>query len=102
MKGKPAMAVVMGIKCDNPDCYFVDTTVTYEHYPEYINKPCPLCGQNLLTQNDYDMCKTLMDVVHNFNKEHANGDIDPNEKRCTVAVHLDGHDNVEIDVDEQS
>lgn len=102
MKEKPATAIVMGIKCDNPKCDFVDTTITYEDYKQYINKPCPLCGQNLLTQHDYDVCKTLMDVVNNINKEHANDIIDPNEKRYTVGVHLDGHNHVNINVDEQS
>lgn len=43
-----------GIVCDNPDCDYKDVTVKMEDYPDWVNKPCPKCGENLLTQEDYD------------------------------------------------
>lgn len=43
-----------GIVCDNPNCDFKDADASFETFGEYLNKPCPKCGDNLLTQQDYD------------------------------------------------
>ena len=44
---------IKGIKCDNPNCNFVDMSVSFESYKHYVNALCPYCGQNLLTSNCY-------------------------------------------------
>lgn len=51
--------LVQGIKCDNPDCDFIDMDVKMEDYPKWVNKPCPKCNSNLLTENDYAIVKYL-------------------------------------------
>lgn len=43
-----------GIKCDNKSCDYEDKEVKSTDYLSYLNKPCPKCGSNLLTQADYD------------------------------------------------
>ena len=43
-----------GIKCDTDGCGYHNPDVKFEQYPEYVNKPCPQCGANLLTQENYD------------------------------------------------
>jgi len=61
-----------GIKCDNPECDFADWTVKFEQYPEYINKGCPECGDNLLTKSDYENAVTLKaiaELVNSFSPE---------------------------------
>ena len=40
-----------GIKCDNPSCDFRDESIPVEDYKNWLNKPCPICGSNLLTKN---------------------------------------------------
>lgn len=45
---------IKGIKCDNVKCNFEDNTVLDSDYSNWLNKPCPNCGCNLLTQKDYD------------------------------------------------
>ena len=50
-----------GIKCDNPECGWADKTM--ELGEDHIGMPCPKCGQNLLTQEDYDNFKIVMDSV---------------------------------------
>ncbi|MCX5884341.1 MAG: hypothetical protein NT096_00250 [Proteobacteria bacterium] len=45
---------IAGIKCDAEGCTFRDDTVKMKDYKSWLNKPCPLCGANLLTQADYD------------------------------------------------
>jgi hypothetical protein len=38
--------------CDARGCDYTEYVGTVS--PEYIGKPCPKCGANLLTQEDYD------------------------------------------------
>lgn len=55
-------AIIQGIKCDNEECDYVDPTVQYEEYPNWLNKPCPMCGENLLTEKAYQDTKMIMDA----------------------------------------
>ena len=62
---------IYGIKCDK--CTYRDDTVEFEQYPEYINKPCPLCGTILLTDIEYQQCismyttyEKLERIIHNL------------------------------------
>lgn len=55
----PLKYTIRGIKCDNHECDFIDVDVTYKDYSQYLNKPCPKCGENLLTDHDYNLCKRL-------------------------------------------
>lgn len=57
---KAITTYVKGIKCDNEECGWKDPTVPYEDYPKYIDKPCPCCGANLLTRQDYLVTKELL------------------------------------------
>ena len=50
----PMMANISGLKCDNPDCDYKDDTIDSVDYEQHIDKPCPDCGESLLTQDDYD------------------------------------------------
>ena len=59
---------VGGIKCDNKDCSFKDMGVKFEDYDKWLNKPCPECGSNLLTQDDFDSTKVLMDITAFLNE----------------------------------
>ena len=52
-----------GIKCDNKECNFEDMSVLFEEYDKWLNKSCPDCGCNLLTQQDYDTVKVLVGLT---------------------------------------
>ena len=54
---------VSGIVCDNHKCDFRDDSVKMEDYPQWVNKPCPRCGENLLTEDDYQLAVNLSDSV---------------------------------------
>ena len=63
---------VGGLKCDNPNCDYSDMTVPFEDYESSVNKPCPKCGENLLTQEDYDQIVQLrnaVDILNSFSPE---------------------------------
>jgi len=51
---------IKGLKCDNPLCNYEDPDIPFEEY--IVGQPCPNCGSNLLTQEDYDTCKQAMEV----------------------------------------
>lgn len=57
---------ISGIKCDN--CSYKDYSVKFEEYPSYINKPCPICSHNLLTQKDYDKCVKMYNIAEKLGK----------------------------------
>lgn len=61
------------IVCDNPDC---DYTFPYSGESEklllaFVNVPCPKCGQNLLTPEDYLMAELLKKSVDRINKRFS-------------------------------
>lgn len=56
---------VKGIKCDA--CDYKDMTVPREDYPHWLNKPCPKCGANLLTEADFNTLKRLEKVTNFMN-----------------------------------
>lgn len=64
---KNAEVMIKGIKCDNPSCSFRDDSVMYEDYPKWLNKPCPICGHNLLTEKDYKACKAMVNMAKFLN-----------------------------------
>ncbi len=56
-----------GLKCDNTVCDWKDQTVLIEDYQEWLNKPCPKCGENVLTQTDYENAKKIYDTINYIN-----------------------------------
>lgn len=61
-----------GLVCDNSNCDWEDTTIKDEDIHKYINHSCPKCGENVLTQEDYDMHVALfnaVDFVNTLNPE---------------------------------
>lgn len=86
---------IKGIKCDNPNCDFREMTVEYKDYPTWLNKPCPKCGANLLTQNDLNTIKTLVQLVNIINwitKPFMF--LLKRQKRVTVKAEMNGTGNV--------
>lgn len=59
---------ISGIKCDNPECKYRDDEVKYEDYIHWLNKPCPECGSNLLTEADYNVVLKMVKAVNFINR----------------------------------
>lgn len=57
-----------GIKCDNPNCNYADASVPVSNYPKWINKPCPVCGSNLLTEDDYTAFMKMYKGIQGLNR----------------------------------
>ncbi len=56
-----------GLVCDNPECDWEDKNITFENLEEWLNKPCPKCGQNLLTEEDFLNAQILRKSVEFIN-----------------------------------
>lgn len=56
-----------GLICDNPSCDWTDKTILPENFPLWINKPCPKCGDNLLTLEDFDNYREVLYKVELLN-----------------------------------
>jgi phage FluMu protein Com len=57
---------IKGIKCDK--CDYTNMEVKFEDYEQWLNRSCPKCGANLLTQKDFDSTKMLVEITKAFNK----------------------------------
>jgi len=49
-----------GLKCDNPKCDWKSEDIKVEDAEKYLNTPCPKCGENILTEEDF---KNLQAVI---------------------------------------
>jgi hypothetical protein len=57
---------IVGIKCDH--CTWHDNSVRFEDYNAWLNKPCPVCGHNLLTEIDLKTAKKMLVVTRFINR----------------------------------
>lgn len=51
---------IEGIKCDH--CTWSDMRVKFEDYKNWVNRECPECGSNLLTEKNFSECLALKDL----------------------------------------
>lgn len=56
-----------GLKCDNPSCDWKDESIHMDDYKAWLNKPCPKCGENVLTEEDYQNALVLKAMVGMLN-----------------------------------
>lgn len=63
------------LNCDNPDCGHVEHVGTIT--ADMIDMPCPKCGENLLTAEDFEgweVVKMLMDAAQSVVGDVDDGD----------------------------
>ena len=73
-----------GLKCDY--CTYKDESIKREDFEISINKPCPECGENLLTFQDYINILLVEKAVEETNRiviDEPKGEI----KTVTVDTH---------------
>lgn len=78
-----------GIKCDTMGCSYRDDSVKVEDYPSWLNKPCPKCTSNLLTQQDYDDVQQLLHNVRLMNALFSAPK--PDEEIVTGEIQMSGN-----------
>ncbi|ACA57445.1 hypothetical protein HYH96_17815 [Clostridium botulinum] len=87
---------IKGIKCDNPECDFRDDNVQVEDYDKWLNKSCPKCGANLLTQADYDNTKAILEIVKITNSIFPKRK--DNEEIVTGKIEMDGTGKIDFTI----
>lgn len=88
---------IHGIKCDNPHCDYNDMTVRVENYDKWLNKPCPKCGENLLTEKDYESVKMIMSLTENINNIFPK--CKEEEQIYKASIDMDGSGKMEMKID---
>lgn len=64
-----------GLICDNTNCDYRDSSVDFHDLRNHINRPCPKCGENLLTEDDCARAEDAMkmvDFVNNLSEQEIN------------------------------
>ena len=56
-----------GIQCDNHECDYMEENVHQDNYKDWVDKPCPKCGENLLTQADYEAAVKMIKAMEGMN-----------------------------------
>lgn len=56
-----------GLICDNENCDWKDTSITFEEFNNWVKAPCPKCGQEVLSVQDFKNTVIAHTVVHIFN-----------------------------------
>lgn len=85
-----------GLKCDTQGCDYCDDSIKVEDYAEWIDKPCPKCGGNLLTKADYDNVQMMINLVN-----LANGMFPPpkeDEQLFKISVDMDGTGKMDMKI----
>ena len=90
------MLEIKGIKCDAEGCNYRDDTVNVDDYSEYLNTPCPVCGANLLTQEDFDTVARLFEMVDVLKGMGLSGKKVKDSKK--VKLNMNGTGNVDFEI----
>ena len=95
---------VKGIKCDNPNCDYFNPDVESKTYKQdWLNKPCPKCGENLLTEKDYKTIKKMKVVFFILNiilwPIEIFLKITNRDEKIDVPIEMNGTGNIDIKLD---
>jgi hypothetical protein len=85
---------ISGIKCDA--CDYRDDSVKVEDYPEWVNKPCPKCGANLLTEADFNSVQLIVQMTNLANQ--ALPKLEESEPEMIATGEMDGTGHVHIKI----
>lgn len=88
-----------GLTCDNKNCDYVDKTVlSTDNLEPFINKPCPKCGENLLTLEDYQLNAKVLELINSINQNYSDRDNSSNTKELDKYINasISCHENIKI------
>lgn len=77
-----------GVVCDNPQCDWKNENVDTIQMALLVNHPCPKCGQNVLTPEDYIGMMQVIAVAENAPDVHESGE--------AVDISVKVHDGITI------
>lgn len=92
---KAATLTISGIKCDNPTCDYTNENVSLNEYETWLNKPCPCCGENLLTEEDFNTVKLMGAMVQLANETAPANNVDEPIVEATIGMNGSGSITIE-------
>lgn len=87
---------ISGIKCDA--CDYKDMSVKVEEYPKWVNKPCPKCEANLLTESDFNNVQKMIEQVEEFNRTNQKRTV--GGKNIRMTAEMNGTGSVDFNIKE--
>lgn len=98
--GKALALNVKGIKCDNKECDYAEPNVSPTDYGEWLNKPCPKCGANLLTQKDYDTVTAMANFINTINRLLP--ETDEGTEKVKVPIEMNGSGKIFVKLQKEA
>lgn len=89
---------VAGLKCDNPNCDYIDMSIRLEDYEKYLNAKCPKCGSILLTESDFNNVQAMIEIAKVTNGLFAGVDLANKGEDKIVRVHMNGTGTMKFEV----
>ena len=86
-----------GIKCDAEGCDFRKDYPSFDYLHLWLGVPCPKCGANLLTEQDWFTTKLLNKIMGNPIVKLLNK-MGKKEDRVLVEVKMNGTGKVDFDI----
>jgi hypothetical protein len=71
LQGFPFDLGATGLVCDSPACDWKDEAISSEDYHKYVDTPCPHCGANILTQDDFKRTEIILNFISRVNNFFA-------------------------------
>lgn len=88
---------IMGIKCDH--CDYKEPDVKFVDYEKWLNKPCPKCGENLLTEADLNSLKALIQISDVANQLFPDG-FDGDKRKAKMFIEMNGTGKMDLKLKE--
>lgn len=86
-----------GLKCDNPECDWKDETIKVGEVEAWLNAPCPKCGENVLTDQDYENLKTVLQAVRFINSLPPDA-LPSTDQDHIVTARIDTHKTIRLEI----
>ena len=90
--------IISGIQCDNQTCDYHDDDVKHSDYGSWLNKPCPKCGDNLLTEVDMHALKVIIAATDAVNDMFIGVDLGGSDCTTITEIKMNGTGSIEIGV----
>lgn len=87
---------ISGIRCDNPECDYDNADVQVEDYINWVNKPCPKCNSNLLTENDYNNVLFLLKIQERARELYPQ--VEDDREMDSYIINMNGSGSMEYEL----
>lgn len=77
-----------GLVCDNPNCDHEEPNVKPADYENWIDAPCPCCGESLLTREDLNAYNETLAFLQGVSNMLDAAEANPDSKEAALVAEL--------------